>query len=278
MAHADARSWLQSAAAIWSPPPAAAGVSGIIWIEGSDLPSSQTLEPIVQAALEHALTGTGPGQPERPLVRLSGARTNGSTTRWCFEVSPVLPYSEKGSADREMLADARDVMASRLQSEASCRGSARLLPALVEQLDESCIACGRCRLRLELDEAVGSRPSDGWAEAPARDGEMAIPEALSCWVPQVRLPQWGASGLDFARASHSAAAAATRSSSQDLPQTPPSPTAMNLARDPELRARAMAGAVSFDSELGRRLSSGKCHTRASTATSPQAENNERIAV
>lgn len=235
-------------------------------MEGNDLPGTSVLEPIVQAALEIALTSTGSDESVPPLVRLSGARTNGSTTRFCFEVSPVLP---KLLADKQAIVDARDALASRLQSEASCRGSARLLPALVEQLDVQAVCCGRCRLRLELDEAVGS-PTEGWVESAG-----PAPSA----VQGLALPAWASAGKDGSKAAASSGpTAAAAPAKEDFPQRPSSPTAANLARNPELRARVMAGAIPFDSEMGRRLSSGKCHSRALTASPPKCVGDKGVSL
>lgn len=245
------------------------GLGGVIWVEGQDLPPAQALEPLLHAALTQAFTSTGPGSPEPPAVRLSSARTNGATVRFCFEVAAVLSASE-ASWGPVAKADARATLASRLQCEALCRGSARLLPTLVELLEAECPGCSHCRLRLELDEATGC-PGEGRALGNAAGLEDVAGQrtsaGLSCWVSNMmtRMPS-RAYSEPLPTASWTSSQEWTGSGVSARPvavvSTPPpqlearstSPTAINLARNPKLRARVMASAIPLDSELGRRLS------------------------
>jgi len=276
-------SWLQSAAAVFASSPAVAciGVTGIIWVEGNDLPPTDVLEPLVRAAFESALAGSLSGETERPVVRLSGARTNGATARFCFEACPA-PLPKHALDDQRELVDARDALAARLHSEASCRGSARLLPALVEEFEAQAIPCFRCLLRIELDEAIGS-PGEGLTESMKPGGSPSmVASAFKSWVPPLPLPAWPPLPKDaiLSRARSFSASAFLAPVGEEAPgtsaQAPPSPTAANLNRNTELQARVMAKAVPFDSDLGRRLSNSKSQRRASVPANVQRGKGDEL--
>lgn len=199
-------------------------VSGVVWVEGHNLPPPPELEVIVEAAFRRALSGSALGPVPPPLVRLSGARASGpATVRFAFEVLPGPAGSSSSSADD--LASVRAVLASRLQSEAVCRGAALLLPTLVEFLEVAAPAVDKCRLRLELDEAVGGTlPMENTANAP--------------FCSRVRLDGVGRS------------AGAVQPSSRLRDE---SPTAWNLERDPALKARVLAGALPLSSPMGQAM-------------------------
>mmetsp|Transcript_72066 Transcript_72066/g.166977 ORF Transcript_72066/g.166977 Transcript_72066/m.166977 type:complete len:264 (+) Transcript_72066:50-841(+) len=194
-------------------PSAASVIGGVAWIDGTALPPLQSLACILQEALDRTLINANSVPPG---VRVfGGCSETSATSSFRFAVS-----SEVGRMP---------AIAECLRAEAACRGAERLLPALVTLLEERAPACGHCRVRLELDEAL-------------REGQATTPRAYAAQKP---------------RTSHSPAKWVSSwqagSPREEMPEGPPSPTAQNLERDPELRARVMPNAIPLASAAGKRL-------------------------
>jgi len=252
-------------------------IGGEVRVEGSALPAASTLAPIVQAALQQVLRPEA-GQPP-PLVRVhSGRAEDACTTRFGFEVA----------------SHAVDPVLRQLADEVACNGAARLLPALAALLEEKAPECRHCRVRLLIEgqPPAGSSPRGGGGE-PRPSWGLSLPDdadAPTDGADAHEAPPWpGAAqhpraSLSFGPAALQAGVSPVPSSAQRplasvvtarhqgaratcMQERSESPTAMNLARDPALRARVMSEAVPLESDRGRRLSG--LVPRAASASPPR---------
>eukprot|EP00747_Dinoflagellata_sp_TGD_P169568 gnl/TRDRNA2_/TRDRNA2_198867_c0_seq1.p1 gnl/TRDRNA2_/TRDRNA2_198867_c0~~gnl/TRDRNA2_/TRDRNA2_198867_c0_seq1.p1 ORF type:complete len:338 (-),score=50.18 gnl/TRDRNA2_/TRDRNA2_198867_c0_seq1:44-1057(-) len=142
----------------------AEGIEGILEVAGDSLPQDPDLLRLCATTIARSLHDLAPwGLPALPSIFLRplppSEHNDATTVRFHFAVVP---------------ADRRDspLLAECLAMEAVNNGTCRLLPTLIELLDEQGYGCLSCRLRMQLDTGAPIRSSSTAPAFAAMEGAV----------------------------------------------------------------------------------------------------------